>query len=231
MLLIPVNNPKIHSIIPRVGEYWLLVRFKKNSADNSQPTEDSSSPSLRETFGISSYHFSKWKVVLLSIACLMTLGGGYLEYQSRAVSASSSSEKGKGSVKGMPGMSFTEESNESNSTIIVGKSSKFDTQSLHGYAPFMLKGGFGFFVGFTMGFAVRSFFKLALVICGFYFITLAMFSYTGWVEVHWDVIQSQFEIWSGQVQEEVVSFKSFMTGTIPATGMLAAGLATGLKKK
>ncbi len=214
------------------------MRFKKNSGDNTQPTEDSSSPSLRETFGINSYHFSKWKVVLLSIACLMTLGGGFLEYQSRGVSASTLSEKGKSSIKGLPGMSFAqediEESNQSNSTSIVGKNSKsykFDSKSLHGYAPFMLKGGFGFFVGFTMGFAVRSFIKLALVICGFYFITLSMFSYTGWVEVHWDVIQSQFEIWSGQVQEEIVSFKSFMTGTIPATGMLAAGLATGLKKK
>jgi uncharacterized membrane protein (Fun14 family) len=94
-----------------------------------------------------------------------------------------------------------------------------------------VKGGFGLFVGFAIGFAIRAFIKLATVIIGFYLLTLTMLAYAGWVEIHWDIMEGQFNGLISNLGAQFESFKAFLTGSIPSSGLTAAGLAGGLRQK
>tara|TARA_Y100001934_G_C12351295_1_gene775510 strand:+ start:1076 stop:1720 length:645 start_codon:yes stop_codon:yes gene_type:complete len=48
------------------------------------------------------------------------------------------------------------------------------------FSKLFVKGGFGLFVGFAIGLAIRAFIKLAVVITGFYLLTLTILSHAEW---------------------------------------------------
>lgn len=99
------------------------------------------------------------------------------------------------------------------------------------FSQLFVNGGFGLFAGFAIGFALRAFFRLAMVITGAYLIALIMMSHAGWVEIHWEVIEAQFNGLAANIGEQFESFKTFITGAIPGGGMTAVGLAMGLRQK
>ncbi len=102
---------------------------------------------------------------------------------------------------------------------------------LRDLSPFMVKGGFGLFIGFAIGFAMRAFLRLAIVITGFYLLVLTMMAYAGWIEIHWNLMENQFTRLLSSLGTQFESFKSFLTGAIPASGLTAAGFVVGLRRK
>ena len=101
---------------------------------------------------------------------------------------------------------------------------------LRDWAPFLTKGGFGMFVGFAIGFAVRAFLRLALIMAGIQFLALAGMSYLGWVVVDWQAMGQDFTELTRHLPEQLASFKAFLNGAIPATGFTLTGLTMGLRK-
>lgn len=99
-----------------------------------------------------------------------------------------------------------------------------------GWSPAFLKMGFGFFVGFAIGFTLRTFLKLAMLAFGFLFLSLFALSSAGLVTVEWETMGNVFEGWFAHIGDQFSGLKSLITGSLPATGLGAFGLYAGLRK-
>jgi len=212
---------------------------------------------MRETFGLDEYRFTrgKWIVLITSIA-MMVVGmilaatgdeGVASLDASTAVNRDDSPPPATPDNRIPDGMMTTFADDGGFSLPIPGltngfpdiqepastptKSNEDPNIGSRDYSTLFVKGGFGLFMGFAIGFAIRAFIKLATVIIGFYFITLVMLSYLGWIEIHWGVIEAQFDGLVTNLGAQFESFKAFLTGSIPSGGAAATGLAMGLRKK
>ena len=95
----------------------------------------------------------------------------------------------------------------------------------------IFKYGFSFFVGFAMGYAVRSFLKLALIFVGVLAICLFALDYAGFVTVEWEAMDKAFSGLMERVKTQVSGFRSFITGSLPSAGLAATGLYAGFRKR
>lgn len=102
---------------------------------------------------------------------------------------------------------------------------------LEQWSPSMVRGGFSMFIGFAIGYAIRAFLRLAIIIVGAFFIVLTLMAWAGWVEIHWTVIEGQFNHMISNLETQFASFKAFLMGSIPSAGLGTAGLASGLRQK
>lgn len=98
------------------------------------------------------------------------------------------------------------------------------------WSPALFRGGFGLFLGFSIGIALRLFLKILGVVVGAQLLMLFLFSYLGWVEVHWDAIDQHVKGWFASWGEEFASFKRFVTGHLPSTGLAAVGTWAGWRR-
>lgn len=228
--------------------------YCQHVANENQTDPQSPNPGMRETFGLDQYEFTrgKWIVIGLSVA-LMAVGvilsaTSKEETQlAKATSVSHNPGGNSGTSSGSDGMMTTFGDGGGISLPIPGLTNVFPEIPEPASAPTteetdqsigtrdlsktMVKGGFGMFMGFAIGFAIRAFVKLATVIIGFYFLTLTMLAYMGWIEIHWHIIEGQTNGLITNLGAQFESFKTFLTGSIPSGGASAAGLAMGLRKK
>lgn len=212
---------------------------------------------MRETFGLNEYKFTrgKWIILIASVA-MMVIGmllAATSKEQTASLDASTAVSRPNDIVPDTPaspaadGMMNTFADDGGFSLPIPGLTNGFpdipepastppDTMTdpnlgSRDFSTLFVKGGFGLFMGFAIGFAVRAFIKLATVIIGFYFLTLIMMSYMGWIEIHWHIIEGQFDGLVSNLGAQFQSFKAFLTGGIPSGGAAATGLAMGLRKQ
>jgi len=89
--------------------------------------------------------------------------------------------------------------------------------------------GFSFFAGFSIGMALRTFLKLAVIGSGIALLLLFLLAYVELVTVHWTAIDSLFENLVERVSGEADRFQSFITGSLPSTALAALGLVTGIR--
>ena len=223
-------------------------------ADEQPTTEASAQAGMRETFGLDQYQFTlgKWIVLLSSIG--MMVAGLILsatsdpepEFAARSTTVTGQAPAGmdepdpdglmnsfadNGGLK-LPIPDLTNGFPDIPEPGSAPDESPADTSiGSRDFSKLFVKGGFGMFMGFAIGFAIRAFVKLATVIVGFYFLTLVMLSYLGWIEIHWHVIEGQFNGLVTNLGAQFESFKAFLTGSIPSSGAAATGLAMGLRKK
>jgi len=99
------------------------------------------------------------------------------------------------------------------------------------WSPALIRGGISFFAAFALAFAFRSFLKVALIIAGVWAGAMFYLSYVGWIEVHWDVIDAAFKSVTANIGDQFQSAQTFITGSLPSTGMAGLGLFTGFKRK
>ena len=52
-----------------------------------------------------------------------------------------------------------------------------------------------------------------------------------WIDVRWDVIQEQWNVWAEHLGSELREFKAFVAGSIPTVGLAGVGLYTGIRKR
>lgn len=97
-------------------------------------------------------------------------------------------------------------------------------------SPAMIQGGLSFIVGFSVGFALRTFLKMSLFVAGVVFLAIFGLSYAGFVEVRWDAMEESFNRLVASVEGEVTEFQSFITGTLPSAGLAGLGLFSGFRK-
>jgi uncharacterized membrane protein (Fun14 family) len=90
--------------------------------------------------------------------------------------------------------------------------------------------GFGFLAGFCIGTFLRAVLKLAAIVVGFWLFATLLLSYVDLVEVRWDQIDSLWNQFFANIDQEWGNFQSFMLGSLPTTGLAVTGLAVGLKR-
>ena len=87
------------------------------------------------------------------------------------------------------------------------------------------------FVGFCVGYALRVFAKIAMLVFGLVFIGILLLSWSGVVEVDWGKLSDGFDNLVGSLSTQFQSFKAFLQGSLPSASLGAVGLVGGLKKR
>jgi uncharacterized membrane protein (Fun14 family) len=90
--------------------------------------------------------------------------------------------------------------------------------------------GFSFLCGFCVGAFLRSALRLAAIAIGFWFVATFALSYYGIVQVDWQQMDTLWNRFAANVEQEWGSFQRFMTGSLPAAGLAVTGLFVGLKR-
>ena len=101
---------------------------------------------------------------------------------------------------------------------------------IHSWSPLFMKGGLSFLIGFSIGYALRTFLKLSMLVTGVVALAVFGLSYAGLVEVDWDTISGIFDKGVAKVREEAGQFKTFITGSLPSASIAAAGLVLGFRR-
>ena len=162
-----------------------------------------------------------WKKTLLALAALSLLVGFGLRFAGSSKSGTGT-EAGRMSAQSSDGQSLVGGQSASSGAA--------ESSGLEGFAPFFVKGGFSFFIGFCLGMALRSFFKISAIVIGLFALGMFALSYAGVLEIDWTRIESWYDSLAGRVRDEAGGFKDFVTGSLPAAGLATVGLITGFKK-
>jgi uncharacterized membrane protein (Fun14 family) len=173
--------------------------------------------------------FPRWKKVLLTVAGFLLVAGGALQ-----VFALTRGDKGPEGGKVVsdhknltglePGAGFLERGDRPDPPAAEEKT------SLEEWSPALMKGGLSFILGFCIGYAVRTFFKVSAVVIGLVALAIFGLSYAGVLNVDWQQIQQGFDRVVAAVKEQASGFQSFITGSLPSAGLAAMGIFTGFKK-
>ncbi len=91
--------------------------------------------------------------------------------------------------------------------------------------------GLSFVVGFAMGYALRQFLRLALLIAGCVLLGVFGLQYAGVIEVDWSSMEEPFETVRGWLAEQTDGFREFINGKLPSAGSAGAGLWVGFRKR
>ncbi|MEM7229773.1 MAG: FUN14 domain-containing protein [Planctomycetota bacterium] len=99
------------------------------------------------------------------------------------------------------------------------------------WSPALFKLGFSFFVGFCIGYAVRTFVKVSIIGIGMILLILFGLQYAGLIDVDWNAFQDRYDGIMGWLRAETETFSQFVKGSLPSAGAVAAGLVFGFRSK
>jgi uncharacterized membrane protein (Fun14 family) len=106
-----------------------------------------------------------------------------------------------------------------------------ESNAFKDWSPVLVRGGLSFFIGFSVGYALRTFFKISALVAGLVFLAIFGLSYLGFLTVNWEAMSSSFDNAMARIKEEAAQFKTFVTGSLPAAGVAVVGLYTGFKRR
>jgi uncharacterized membrane protein (Fun14 family) len=188
--------------------------------------------------------FPRWKKALLGGALFLVVAGaalksyGYFRGDSRSEDGAASQEATRttqdtgGLGHGLVGPSGGGQSFFPEATRVPrqGVPDAEASSAASDWSPALMKGGMSFIVGFCVGYAFRTFFRISAVMMGLVFLAVFGLSYAGVVQVDWTAINTFFDRAVAAVKDQVGSFQTFVAGSLPSAGLAGAGLFTGFKK-
>ncbi len=171
--------------------------------------------------------FPAWKKMLLVVAGVFVLIGAGLALASSSGGGSSGDATVQSSGTGERHFLSGEESATGETS--TGAASD---EGVTSYSPFFVKGGLSFFAGFAIGFALRAFFKISLLVIGLLLLAFFGLSYAGVDVIHidWTKLDGYFDQLVAAVKEQAGGFKTFITGSLPSAALASLGLLTGFKR-
>ncbi|GAB4384084.1 MAG: hypothetical protein Kow0022_05570 [Phycisphaerales bacterium] len=90
--------------------------------------------------------------------------------------------------------------------------------------------GFGFFAGFAVGYAMRTFVRITLVASGLAVLGLMGLQYAGIISVDWAKISGGFDGFGTWITAQIRDFSAFVTGYLPTFGAGLAGAFVGFRR-
>lgn len=163
------------------------------------------------TFGTWLRDMPRWKKIALAAALGTAVVGGVMSLTHGG---------GHGSSGTMTGLS---------TSLVDGKAGTADaTHEPAAKGVFRL--GFSFIAGFCLGAFIRATLRVAAIAFGFWLLMTMVLSYYGIMTVDWAAMDTLWSRFAGNVEKEWGSFQTFVTGSLPAAGLVAAGFAIGLKR-
>ena len=98
-------------------------------------------------------------------------------------------------------------------------------------APATFRFGASYLGGFFLGWTLRRFLKLTLLLSGAAFVLIALAKKFGWFEVDWAAVEGHVRHSLAWLQGEAGAFKAFVTGYLPSAGAAAVGVFLGFRRK
>ena len=98
------------------------------------------------------------------------------------------------------------------------------------WAPAAFRLGFGFFVGFCMGYALRAFLRIALLGAGALLLLLFGLQYAGLIAVDWSAVEGVFTDAGSWLRANLEGLRAFVTGTLPSAAAGLGGALVGFRK-
>lgn len=90
--------------------------------------------------------------------------------------------------------------------------------------------GFSFFVGFAIGFAVKTFLKFAFFAAGTIFLVLFVLQYNGMINVNWESFENAYNGLIAWVTPHLGGLKNFITANLSSAAMAGLGLFFGVRR-
>jgi len=189
--------------------------------DDAEPTSKPAKGERPRTITRAFRELATWKKVLFGLALALFVGGIVVGL----IVGGGEADGGAGSGAGL-GSSLVGDGQAS-----TGAEADGDGSVLKRYAPGAVKVGFGFVAGLSLGLFLRNFLRLTLTFVGLVLLAVLGLEYAGFVEVHWDALGDGFESLAAGIGDQFESFKTFVTGRIPAAGSALAGLWAGFRRR
>lgn len=90
--------------------------------------------------------------------------------------------------------------------------------------------GFSFISGFALGSFLRAAVRIASIALGFWLAMTIGLAYFELVTVNWEGVDSLWSHFVANIESEWGSFRTFITGSLPAAGLVTVGFAMGIKR-
>lgn len=152
---------------------------------------------------------------------LMVVGLGFWAF--RALAGGADTELAASDAAGAT--SFMESGSSS------GTETTADTETLTPMSPAVFRLGAGYLGGFFLGWALRKFIKMTVLVAGGLVVMLAAFQGLGWFEVNWPAVEEHLQLSLTWIQGQAGTFKTFVTGYLPSAGAGTAGLFVGFRRR
>ena len=98
-------------------------------------------------------------------------------------------------------------------------------------SPATFRLGVSYLGGFFLGWGLRRFLKLTLLLSGALIILIAMGKKLGWVDLDWAAVEAHVRSSSSWLSGEAASLKTFFTGYLPSAGAAGIGAFFGFRRK
>jgi uncharacterized membrane protein (Fun14 family) len=98
------------------------------------------------------------------------------------------------------------------------------------WSAFLMKLGFSFVVGFSVGYAAAGFLRLTLFVFGSVCLILFGLQYAGLIQVNWAGMEGLYDTFIAWLKPHIGSFKDFITSNLSSSALAGAGLFVGFKK-
>ena len=154
----------------------------------------------------------RWKKIALAAAIGTAIVGGVLSLTHGG---------GPGRSGTMTGLS---------TSLVDGKAGGASDVTQEPAARGVFRLGFSFIAGFCLGAFIRATLRIAAIAFGFWLLMTMVLSYYGIMTVDWQAMDTLWSRFTGNVEREWGSFQTFVTGSLPAAGLVAAGFVIGLKR-
>ncbi len=179
----------------------------------------------------------RWQIVVAAVALVVALAGAGLmvfaaltspEPASRAASSDGAASGGSPFASGFAPQGQGDTGDDAAAS--AGDTTTAD-RLIDRYGGAVFKLGFGFFAGFALGYLLRAFVKITLIVAGAIILGLFSLQYFGVITVDWQRISGGFDTLSAWVGEQTKGFVNFVTGVLPATAAGMAGAAVGFVRR
>ena len=91
--------------------------------------------------------------------------------------------------------------------------------------------GFSFFVGFAIGFAVKTFLKIMFFVVGTMLLVLFVLQYNGMIHVNWASFEGSYNALITWISPHLGGLKNFITANLSSAAMAGLGLFWGLRRR
>ncbi len=163
----------------------------------------------------------RWKLALLLGSFVVAVGGGIATL---ALGAGGEEQAAAAPASGMVN------SLAPNALVTNADDADPAAEAAPAWAPMLFRLGFGFFAGFCIAYALRTFMKIFLFGCGVALLGMFGLQYAGLIEVDWSSVATRWEDARDWSLAQVSGFGSFVTGYIPSTASAIVGFGLGFRR-
>ncbi|HEX6810069.1 MAG TPA: FUN14 domain-containing protein [Planctomycetota bacterium] len=191
----------------------------------TSPTVPAPDRPAERTFGGWLLDMPRWKKIAVAAAVAAAIAGGLFSLVA---------SEGTGGSVGITGLSSGQ---SGGATLVPGQPTTGQDPATTTTTPApepagrgVFRLGFSFLVGFCLGSFLRSTLKIAAIAFGFWLFLTFLLAQYGILVVDWNAMQSLWNRFIGNVEQEWGSFQTFVTGSLPQAALATTGFAIGLKR-